>query len=173
MVFILYNFLLPNLIQNTIFRFDLISFQINCLRDKLEARCNLRLFAGPPSAVAAMSTNNNQTTTSNFKRQNTVDSATIKANNESRMSATTPSRPSTGGLTSNSSSKASSSASDSKTPTSPKARGITKSNTMSNATGRGVAVAAAANRRSAIDPQLKCSSTDKTNALDGDSLNSR
>lgn len=30
----------------------------------------------------------------------------------------------------------------------------------------------AANRRSAIDPQLKCSSTDKTNALDGDSLNS-
>merc|ERR1719266_3242045 len=127
---------------------------------------------GPPSAVASMSTNNNQTTTSNFKRQNTVDSATIKANNESRMSATTPSRPSTGGLTSNSSSKASSSASDSKTPTSPKARGITKSNTMSNATGRGVAVAAAANRRSAIDPQLKCSSTDKTNALDGDSLNS-
>jgi len=129
---------------------------------------------GPPSAVP-MSTNNNQTTTSNFKRQNTVDSATIKANNDARMSSTTPSRPSTGGVTSsNSSSKtpASSTGSDSRTPTSPKARGITKSNTMSNATGRNVSQSVAANRRSAIDPQLKCSSTDKTNALDGDSLNS-
>ena len=118
-----------------------------------------------------MSTNNNQTTTSNFKRQNTVDSATIKANNESRMSSSTPSRPSTGGVTSNSSSKMASE-SDSKTPTSPKARGITKSNTMSNATGR-VAARTAADRRSVADSQLKCSSSDKTNALDGDSLNSR
>jgi len=124
---------------------------------------------GPPSAVP-MSTNNNQTTTSNFKRQNTVDSATIKANNESRMSSSTPSRPSTGGVTSNSSSKTAS-VSDSKTPTSPKARGITKSNTMSNATGR-VAARTAADRRSVADSQLKCSSSDKTNALDGDSLNS-
>merc|ERR1719245_1308581 len=120
---------------------------------------------GPPSAVP-MSTNNNQTTTSNFKRQNTVDAATIKANNESRMSSSTPSRPSTGGVTSNSKSS-----SDSKTPTSPKARGITKSNTMSNATGR-VAARTAADRRSVADSQLKCSSSDKTNALDGDSLNS-
>jgi len=120
---------------------------------------------GPPSAVP-MSTNNNQTTPSNFKRQNTVDSATIKANNESRMSSSTPSRPSTGGVTSNSKTS-----SDSKTPTSPKARGITKSNTMSNATGR-VAARTAADRRSVADSQLKCSSSDKTNALDGDSLNS-
>jgi len=120
---------------------------------------------GPPSAVP-MSTNNNQTTTSNFKRQNTVDSATIKANNESRMSSSTPSRPSTGGVTSNSKTS-----SDSKTPTSPKARGITKSNTMSNATGR-VAARTAADRRSVADSQLKCSSSDKTNALEGDSLNS-
>merc|ERR1719433_2058537 len=99
---------------------------------------------GPPSA-APMSANNNQTT-SNFKRQNTVDSATNKA-------------------------KSSSGSADSRTPTSPKARGITKSNTMSNATGRGVASVAAANRRSAIDPSLKSSSTDKTNILDGDSHN--
>merc|ERR1719215_1922284 len=120
---------------------------------------------GPPSAVP-MSTNNNQTTPSNFKRQNTVDSATIKANNESRMSSSTPSRPSTGGVTSNSKTS-----SDSKTPTSPKARGITKSNTMSNATGR-VAARTAADRRTVADSQLKCSSSDKTNALDGDSLNS-
>lgn len=124
------------------------------------------LYPGPPSAVP-MSTNNNQTTPSNFKRQNTVDSATIKANNESRMSSSTPSRPSTGGVTSNSKTS-----SDSKTPTSPKARGITKSNTMSNATGR-VAARTAADRRSVADSQLKCSSSDKTNALDGDSLNSR
>jgi len=122
---------------------------------------------GPPSA-APMSANNNQTT-SNFKRQNTVDSATIKANNDARMSGT-PSRPSTGGVGTNNS-KSSSSSADSRTPTSPKARGITKSNTMSNATGRGVASVAAANRRSAIDPSLKSSSTDKTNILDGDSHN--
>jgi len=122
---------------------------------------------GPPSA-GPISANNNQTT-SNFKRQNTVDSATIKANNDARMSGT-PSRPSTGGVGTNNS-KSSSSSADSRTPTSPKARGITKSNTMSNATGRGVASVAAANRRSAIDPSLKSSSTDKTNILDGDSHN--
>jgi len=121
---------------------------------------------GPPSA-APMSANNNQT--SNFKRQNTVDSATIKANNDARMSGT-PGRPSTGGVSSNNS-KTSSSNAESRTPTSPKARGITKSNTMSNATGRGVAGVAAANRRSAIDPTLKSSSTDKTNILDGESHN--
>ena len=44
--------------------------------------------------------------------------------------------------------------------------------TMSNATGR-VAARTAADRRSVADSQLKCSSSDKTNALDGDSLNSR
>merc|ERR1712117_898649 len=59
---------------------------------------------GPPSANAT-STNNNQTTTSNFKRQNTVDSATIKANNDARMSSSVSARPSTGGVTSSTSSK--------------------------------------------------------------------
>jgi len=125
---------------------------------------------GPPTAVPRTA-NNNQPPASNFKRQNTVDSATIKANNDARLSTTTPSRPSTGGGGS-SSSKPAGSGSDSRTPTSPKARGITKSNTMSNATGRGVASVAAANRRSAIDPQLKSSSTDKTNVMGVDSLNS-
>merc|ERR1719233_2382977 len=125
---------------------------------------------GPPTAVPRTA-NNNQTTTSNFKRQNTVDSATIKANNDARLSSTTPSRPSTGG---GSTTKTPGGAgTDSRTPTSPKARGITKSNTMSNATGRGVAsVASANNRRSAIDPQLKSSSTDKINVMGVDSLNS-
>jgi len=125
---------------------------------------------GPPTAQPRTA-NNNQTTTSNFKRQNTVDSATIKANNDARLSSTTPSRPSTGG---GSTTKTPAGAgTDSRTPTSPKARGITKSNTMSNATGRGVAsVASANNRRSAIDPQLKSSSTDKTNVMGVDSLNS-
>jgi len=124
---------------------------------------------GPPTAVPRTA-NNNQTTTSNFKRQNTVDSATIKANNDARLSSTTPSRPSTGG---GSTTKTPGGAgTDSRTPTSPKARGITKSNTMSNATGRGVSNAVSANRRSAIDPQLKSSSTDKTNVMGVDSLNS-
>jgi len=124
----------------------------------------------PPTAVPRTA-NNNQTTTSNFKRQNTVDSATIKANNDARLSSsTTPSRPSTGG---GSTTKTPGGAgTDSRTPTSPKARGITKSNTMSNATGRGVSNAVSANRRSAIDPQLKSSSTDKTNVMGVDSLNS-
>merc|ERR1719228_2928047 len=122
----------------------------------------------PPTAVPRTA-NNNQTTNSNFRRQNTVDSATIKANNDARLSSTTPSRPSTGGGTTKTPAGA---GTDSRTPTSPKARGITKSNTMSNATGRGVANVASANRRSAIDPQLKSSSTDKTNIMGVDSLNS-
>eukprot|EP00092_Neocalanus_flemingeri_P033909 GFUD01036873.1.p1 GENE.GFUD01036873.1~~GFUD01036873.1.p1 ORF type:complete len:768 (-),score=133.17 GFUD01036873.1:744-3047(-) len=123
---------------------------------------------GPPTAVPRTA-NNNQTTTSNFKRQNTVDSATIKANNDARLSSTTPSRPSTGGGSTKTPAGA---GTDSRTPTSPKARGITKSNTMSNATGRAVGNVASANRRSAIDPQLKSSSTDKTNIMGVDSLNS-
>jgi len=123
----------------------------------------------PPTAVPR-TTNNNQTTSSNFKRQNTVDSATIKANNDARLSSTTPSRPSTGG---SSTKTPSGSGTDTRTPTSPKARGITKSNTMSSAVGQRVAAnAASANRRSAIDPQVKSSSTDKTNVMGVDSLNS-
>ena len=52
---------------------------------------------GPPTAVPRTSTNNNQTSTnSNFKRQNTVDSATIKENTARlSQSAATPTRPST------------------------------------------------------------------------------
>jgi len=123
----------------------------------------------PPTAVPRTANNNQTTTTSNFKRQNTVDSATIKANNDARVSSTTPSRPNTGGGSTKTPSGA---GTDTRTPTSPKARGITKSNTMSNATGRGVASVTSANRRSAIDPQLKSSSTDKTNVMGVDSINS-
>jgi len=127
---------------------------------------------GPPTAVPRTSTNNNQTSTnSNFKRQNTVDSATIKENTARlSQSAATPTRPSTAKTPS-----FSSGSSDSRTPTSPSGkRGITKSNTMSNATGRTAVGMPAHNRRSAIDPSgLKMSSsTDKTNALGGqDNLN--
>eukprot|EP00088_Acartia_fossae_P063075 TRINITY_DN7665_c0_g1_i1.p1 TRINITY_DN7665_c0_g1~~TRINITY_DN7665_c0_g1_i1.p1 ORF type:complete len:881 (-),score=229.54 TRINITY_DN7665_c0_g1_i1:362-3004(-) len=120
---------------------------------------------GPPTAAPRT---NNGTTSSNFKRQNTVDSATIKA------------RPATaGGATLSSSSKASApetprssgsgaAAAAANTPssaaaTSPKSRGITKSNTMSNATGRAAVFgqSAAVNRRSAIGCEQKSSSTDK------------
>merc|ERR1719295_1076329 len=127
---------------------------------------------GPPTAVPRTSTNNNQTSTnSNFKRQNTVDSATIKENTARlSQSAATPIRPSTAKTPS-----FSSGSSDSRAPTSPSGkRGITKSNTMSNATGRSAVGMPAHNRRSAIDPSgLKMSSsTDKTNALGGqDNLN--
>ena len=142
------------------------------------------------------STNNNQTSTnSNFKRQNTVDSATIKENTARlSQSAATPTRPSTaktpsfssginagliweGSCEDQDSIQIHSGSSDSRTPTSPSGkRGITKSNTMSNATGRSAVGMPAHNRRSAIDPSgLKMSSsTDKTNALGGqDNLNAR
>jgi len=125
---------------------------------------------GPPTAVPRTTTNNNQSTTnSNFKRQNTVDSATIKENTARlSQSAATPTRPSTAKTPS-----FSSGSSDSRAPTSPSGkRGITKSNTMSNATGRTAVGMPAHNRRSAIDPSgmagLKSSSTDKANALGGD-----
>jgi len=121
---------------------------------------------GPPTAVPRSTNNNQSTTNSNFKRQNTVDSATIKENTARlSQSAATAARPSTaktpGSVTT-----------ETRAPTSPKARGITKSNTMSNATGRNVSGMPAVNRRSAIDPSVhKSSSTDKTNMMGTDGLN--
>lgn len=54
--------------------------------------------------------------------------------------------------------------------TSPKIRGITKSNTMSNATGRAaLGQPIADKRRSAYDGKIS-TSTDKTNQLDTDAL---
>jgi len=122
--------------------------------------------SGPPTAVPRSTNNNQSTTNSNFKRQNTVDSATIKENTARlSQSAATAARPSTaktpGSVTT-----------ETRAPTSPKARGITKSNTMSNATGRNVSGMPAVNRRSAIDPSVhKSSSTDKTNMMGTDGLN--
>jgi len=123
---------------------------------------------GPPTAAPRTSNGQNN---SNFKRQNTVDSATIK---ENRLAANahTPGRPSTA-----SSAKSSNSATpkidnrSSSSTTSPKSRGITKSNTMGVTTGRAAVGGPAVNRRSAIGCEQKSSSTDKTNSLDTDSLN--
>ena len=54
--------------------------------------------------------------------------------------------------------------------TSPKSRGITKSNTMSNATGRAaLGQPVIDKRRSAYDGKIS-TSTDKTNQLDSDAL---
>merc|ERR1719402_565259 len=120
---------------------------------------------GPPAAIPRAS--NNHTTSSNFKRQNTVDSATIKENTarlSQHSSGTTPQRSSTA---------AQQKATDNGTraPTSPTTRGITKSNTMSNATGRQVVGGSASNRRSAIGCEQKSSSSEKTNALGTDPMN--
>ncbi|XP_040564848.1 MAP/microtubule affinity-regulating kinase 3 isoform X2 [Lepeophtheirus salmonis] len=117
----------------------------------------------PPSATPRINNNHASTTTqSNFKRQNTVDSATIKEN-ASRHSTPgggggTPSRVSA----SNTPSK---NTSESRGATSPKTRGITKSNTMSNATGRAALgqQQSVTNRRSTTYEYTKSSSTDKTN----------
>jgi len=108
--------------------------------------------AGPPPTAAPRVNNN---ISSNFKRQNTVDTATIKENTP-RYSGSRP---------------ATATAASTKTPsssgvTSPKSRGITKSNTMSNATGRAVLGQPVIDkRRSAYDGKIS-TSTDKTNQLD-------
>merc|ERR1711963_1145835 len=78
-------------------------------------------------------------TTSGFRRQNTVDPATIKENSTRYSGMPPSSRPSTANPPST---KGVISPGSTHTPdtrvTSPKVRGITKSNTMSNATGRSV-----------------------------------
>merc|ERR1719414_2050868 len=87
---------------------------------------------GPPP-----NNRNNNVTSSGFKRQNTVDPATIKENTTRYSGMPPSSRPSTANAPST---KGIISPGSTHTPdtrvTSPKVRGITKSNTMSNATGR-------------------------------------
>jgi len=120
---------------------------------------------GPPAAIPRAS--NNHTTSSNFKRQNTVDSATIKENTarlSQHSSGSTPQRSTTAG-------QQKSTDNGTRAPTSPTTRGITKSNTMSNATGRQVAGGSASNRRSAIGCEQKSSSSEKTNAIGADPMN--
>jgi MAP/microtubule affinity-regulating kinase len=112
--------------------------------------------SGAPPPSAAPRVNNN--VPSNFKRQNTVDTATIKENTP-RYSG---SRPATASATT-------------KAPgqhvTSPKSRGITKSNTMSNATGRAaLGQPVIDKRRSAYEGKISTSS-DKTNQLDNAEAN--
>jgi len=91
--------------------------------------------AGPPPNPR----NNNIAPSSGFKRQNTVDTATIKENTTRYSGMPPSSRPSTANAPSTKGviSPGSTHTSDSRV-TSPKVRGITKSNTMSNATGRSV-----------------------------------
>jgi len=92
------------------------------------------VMAGPPPNAK-----NNNVTTSGFRRQNTVDPATIKENSTRYSGMPPSSRPSTANPPST---KGVISPGSTHTPdtrvTSPKVRGITKSNTMSNATGRSV-----------------------------------
>jgi len=128
---------------------------------------------GPPTAAPRT---NNGTTSSNFKRQNTVDSATIKVHKQDTTARlmsmgnnnTSSPRPATAGtpLTKGAAPVGGSSTPTASTPTasttSPKSRGITKSNTMSNATGRAAVFGGTVvNRRSAIGCEQKSSSTDK------------
>ncbi|XP_059087031.1 MAP/microtubule affinity-regulating kinase 3-like isoform X9 [Tigriopus californicus] len=114
----------------------------------------------PSSANPRVSNNNHSVQSSNFKRTNTVDTATIKENS-ARLA--TPTRPST--ASNATPSKSNATPLDSSRTTSPKTR-ITKSNTMSNATGRTMLGQPAQNRRSAYEATTKLStSTDKTNQL--------
>jgi len=109
---------------------------------------------------------------SNFKRQNTVDSATIKENT-ARIAGTTPT---TGNSTTSSNRPASASAKTTNIPTidvsgaanSPnKPRGITKSNTMTGNRTTGIS-GGSVGRRTALGYEAKASSNEKTNVV-GDS----
>merc|ERR1719228_1770659 len=119
----------------------------------------------PPAAVPrATNSNHTTSTTFHFKRQNTVDSATIKENT-ARLSQHTPARPTTAtGAKTTADNGA-------RAPTSPKTRGITKSNTMSNATGRQAVGGSSTNRRSAIGCEQKSSSSEKTNTVGSEAMN--
>ncbi|CAL8110672.1 unnamed protein product [Orchesella dallaii] len=127
-----------------------------------------------PGNNAATSNHNHAITpTNNFKRQNTVDSATIKENT-ARISAASAGAGGTGSTTSSSSRPASAAVKTGNTPVldvsgaanSPKPRGITKSNTMTG--NRPIPVGGSVGRRSTIGYEAKASSNEKTNTVGGD-----
>ncbi|ODN05672.1 MAP/microtubule affinity-regulating kinase 3 [Orchesella cincta] len=128
--------------------------------------------AGTGTNAATSNHNHAITTTNNFKRQNTVDSATIKENT-ARISAASGAG-GTGSTTSSSSRPASAAVKTANTPVldvsgaanSPKPRGITKSNTMTG--NRPIPVGGSVGRRSTIGYEAKASSNEKTNTVGGD-----
>jgi MAP/microtubule affinity-regulating kinase len=150
------------------------SHSISCL-------INCTATVGAPALTPGTNHNHSAVTSSNFKRQNTVDSATIKENtariNSATAAASGTGRPSAAKSTvSNIPSLDTSGslffplANWSQTTAvvgnsaSPKPRGVTKSNTM---TGNRSLAAGSVGRRSTISYEAKTASTEKTNAVGG------
>jgi MAP/microtubule affinity-regulating kinase len=126
-----------------------------------------RASSGAGANAASNNHNHAAQPNSNFKRQNTVDSATIKENT-ARISAA--SATASGSTSSSSTRPASAAVKTVNTPvldpgatSSPKPRGITKSNTMTG--NRTTAIGGSVGRRSTIGYEAKASSNEKTNAV--------
>ncbi|XP_023704493.2 serine/threonine-protein kinase MARK2 isoform X6 [Cryptotermes secundus] len=112
----------------------------------------------PPNAA-----NHNHTPASNFKRQNTVDSATIKENTARINSASAAVRPATVKNTPLPGIEPCMSSNDPSSVSSPgKPRGVTKSNTMTG--NRTLTPGVSVGRRSTISYDAKAASNEKTNA---------
>ncbi|XP_021963985.1 MAP/microtubule affinity-regulating kinase 3 isoform X8 [Folsomia candida] len=130
--------------------------------------------AGTGNNAAANNHNYATPPSGNFKRQNTVDSATIKentarisaANNAAGINSTRPVSATV--KTANTPSSL-----DTGAANSPKPRGITKSNTMTGTGNRSNPIGGSVGRsgRSAVGYEAKASSNEKTNAV-GDSATS-
>ncbi|XP_059481478.1 serine/threonine-protein kinase MARK2-like isoform X5 [Neocloeon triangulifer] len=119
---------------------------------------------GAPALTPGTNHNHSAVTSSNFKRQNTVDSATIKENtariNSASAAASGTGRPSAAKSTVSNIPSLDTSGNSA----SPKPRGVTKSNTM---TGNRSLAAGSVGRRSTISYEAKTASTEKTNAVGG------
>ncbi|KAK6622990.1 hypothetical protein RUM43_008842 [Polyplax serrata] len=105
-------------------------------------------------ATPSNATNHNYTTASNFKRQNTVDSATIKENTARINSGNAPTRPTVAKNSVNITALDSSASPG-------KPRGVTKSNTMTG--NRNLSSGGSVGRRSTISYEAKSASNEKTN----------
>ncbi|CAB3368113.1 Hypothetical predicted protein [Cloeon dipterum] len=119
---------------------------------------------GAPALTPGTNHNHSAVTSSNFKRQNTVDSATIKENtariNSASAAASGAGRPSAAKSTVSNIPSLDTSGNSA----SPKPRGVTKSNTM---TGNRSLAGGSVGRRSTISYEAKTASTEKTNAVGG------
>ncbi|KAK6632123.1 Map microtubule affinity-regulating kinase [Polyplax serrata] len=109
---------------------------------------------GGMPATPSNATNHNYTTASNFKRQNTVDSATIKENTARINSGNAPTRPTVAKNSVNITALDSSASPG-------KPRGVTKSNTMTG--NRNLSSGGSVGRRSTISYEAKSASNEKTN----------
>ncbi|XP_021927297.1 serine/threonine-protein kinase MARK2-like isoform X4 [Zootermopsis nevadensis] len=119
--------------------------------------------AGGGTTAAPNAANHNHTPAGNFKRQNTVDSATIKENTARINSASAAVRPATVKNTPLPGIEPCTSPFDTSSVSSPgKPRGVTKSNTMTG--NRTLTPGVSVGRRSTISYDAKAASNEKTNA---------